>query len=61
MPLVFSTQSPADYQEFCQHTAEIKLNTIQIVLMAHYKNLLIKIILMAHICENNTIKIKDMM
>ena len=40
--------------------AQIKLNTIQIVLMAHYKNLLIQIIHMAHICENDMIQIKDM-
>ena len=39
--------------------AQIKLNTIQIVLMAHYKNLLIQIILMAHICENDMIQIED--
>ena len=37
-----------------------KLNTIQIVLMAHYKNLLIQIIHMAHICKNDMIQIKDM-
>ena len=40
--------------------AQIKLDTIQIVLMAHYKNLLIQIIHMAHICENDMIQIKDM-
>ena len=40
--------------------AQIKLNTIQIVLMANYKNLLIQIIHMAHICENDMIQIKDM-
>ena len=40
--------------------AQVKLNTIQIVLMAHYKNLLIQIIHMAHICENDMIQIKDM-
>ena len=40
--------------------AQIKLNTIQIVLMAHYENLLIQIIHMAHICENDMIQIKDM-
>ena len=40
--------------------AQIKLNTIQIVLMADYKNLLIQIIHMAHICENDMIQIKDM-
>ena len=28
--------------------------------MAHYKNLLIQIIHMAHICENDMIQIKDM-
>ena len=60
MALVFSTQSPTYYKEFRQHMAQIKLNTIQIVLMAHYKNLLIQIILMAHICENDMIQIKDM-
>ena len=40
--------------------AQIKLNTIQIVLMAHYKNLLIQIILMAHVCEYDNIQLKDM-
>ena len=42
--------------------AQIKLNTIQIVLMANYNNLLIQIvnINMAHICENDMIQIKDM-
>ena len=40
--------------------AQIKLNTIQIVLlMAHYKKLLIQIVNMAHICENDMIQIKD--
>ena len=60
MALVFSTQSPAYYQEFCQHMAQIKLNTIQIVLMAHYEKLLIQLVNMAHICENDMIQIKDM-
>ena len=40
--------------------AKIKLNLIHIVFMAHYKNLLIQIIHMAHICENDMIQIKDM-
>ena len=40
--------------------AQVKLNTIQIVLMAHYKKLLIQIIHMAHICENDMIQIKEM-
>ena len=40
--------------------AQLKLNTIQIVLMADYKNLLIQIIHMAHICENEMIQIKGM-
>ena len=40
--------------------AQIKLNTIQIVLMAHFKNLLIQIILIAHICQNDMIQLKDM-
>ena len=40
--------------------AQMKLNTIQIVLMANYKNLLIQIKHMAHICENDMIQIKDM-
>ena len=40
--------------------AQIKLNTLQIVLMANYENLLIQIILMAHICWKGTIQIKDM-
>ena len=44
MALVFSTQSPAYYYKFCQHMAQIKLNTIQIVLIAHYKNVSIQII-----------------
>ena len=35
-------------------------STIQIVLMAHYKTLLIQIVNMAHICENDMIQIKDM-
>ena len=39
--------------------AQKKLNTIQIILMAHYKNLLIQIILMAHVCENDMIQLKD--
>ena len=40
--------------------AQIKLNTIQsVLLMAHYKNLLIQFIHMAHICENGMIQIKD--
>ena len=60
MALVFSTLSPAYYQDFCQHMAQVKLNTIQIVLMAHYKKLLIQIIHMAHICENDMIHIKEM-
>ena len=40
--------------------AHVTLNTIQIVLMAHYKNLLIQIILMAHFSENDMIQLKDM-
>ena len=40
--------------------AQIKLNTIQIVLMAHYKKLLVQIVNMAQICENYMIQIKDM-
>ena len=40
--------------------AQIKLNTVQIVLMAHYRNLLTQIKHMAHICENDMIRIKDM-
>ena len=60
MALVFSTQSPAYNKEFRQHMAQIKLNTIQIALMAHYKNLLIQIVNMAHICENDMIQLKDM-
>ena len=40
--------------------AQVKLNTIQIVLMAHYKNLSIQIIHMAHVCKNDMIQIKDM-
>ena len=40
--------------------AHVKLNTIQIVLMARYEKLLIQIIHMAHICENDMILIKDM-
>ena len=40
--------------------AQIKLNTIQIVLMAHYEKLLIQIILIAHICQNDMIQLKDM-
>jgi len=51
MALVFSTLIPAYSLEFCQHMAQLKLNTIQIVLMAHYKNLLIQIIHMAHFCK----------
>ena len=39
--------------------AQIKLNTIPIVLMAHYTNLLVQIIRMAYICENDMIQIKD--
>ena len=60
MALVFNTQSPAYYEEFRKHMAQIKLNTIQIVLMAYYKNLLIQIILMAHFSENDMIQLKDM-
>ena len=60
MALVFSTQSPAYYWEFCQHMAQVKLNTIQIVHTPHYEKLLIQIIHMAHICENDMIQIKDM-
>ena len=40
--------------------AQIKLNIIQIVLMAHNENLLIQIVNMAHIYENDMIQIKDM-
>ena len=40
--------------------AQIKLNTIQIVLMAYYKNLLIQRILMAHFSENDMIQLRDM-
>ena len=40
--------------------AQIKLNTIQIVLMAYYKKLLIQIVNMANICENDMIQTKDM-
>ena len=40
--------------------AHVKLSTIQIVLMALYEKLLIQIIHMAHICENDMIKIKVM-
>ena len=36
-----------------------KLNTMQIVLMAHYEKLLIQIVNMAHICENDMIQIKE--
>ena len=39
---------------------QIKLNTIQIVLMAHYEKLLIQIIHMAHVCEYDMIQTKDM-
>ena len=39
---------------------QIKLNTIQIVLMAHYEKLLIQIIHMAHICENDMTQIEEM-
>ena len=38
--------------------AQVKLNTIQIVLMAQYENLLIQI--MAHISENEMTQLKDM-
>ena len=48
------------YKEFCQHMAQIKLNTIQTVLKAHYKKLLIQIVNMAHICKNDMLQIKDM-
>ena len=42
--------------------AHIKLNTIQIVLMAqYYEKLLRQIIHMAHICENDMIQIRDML
>ena len=60
MALVFSALIPVYYWKFCQHMAQVKLNTFQIVLMAHYKNLLIQIIHMAHICKNGMIQIKDM-
>ena len=40
--------------------AQIKLNTIQIVLMAHYEKLLIQIVHMAHICKNDMLQIEDM-
>ena len=40
--------------------AQIKLNTIQIVLMANYEKLLIQIVHMAHICKNDMLQIKDM-
>ena len=60
MALVFSTQSPSYYKKFCQHMAQIKLNTIQIVHMPHYEKLVIQIVNMAHICENDMIQIKDM-
>ena len=40
--------------------AQIKLNTIQIVHMPHYENLLIQIVLTPHICEKDTLHIKDM-
>ena len=58
MALVFSTKIPAYYKDFCQHMAQIKLNTIQIVHTPHYEKLLIQIVNMAHICENDTIQIK---
>ena len=60
MALVFSTQSPAYYWEFCQHMTQIKLNTIQIVNTPYYEKLLIQIVNMGHICENDMIQIKDM-
>ena len=60
MALIFCTQSPAYYKEFCQHMAQIKLNTIQIVLMSQYEKLLIQIVNIAHICEKDMIQIKDM-
>ena len=60
MALIFSTQSPAYYSVFRQHMAQLKLNTIQIVLMANYNNLSIQIIHMAHICENDMFELKDM-
>ena len=41
--------------------AQIKLNTIQIVLVDHYENILIQIIHMAHICENGMIQIKHIL
>ena len=58
MALIFCTQSPAYYKEFCQHMAQIKLNTIQTVHTHHYEKLLIQIVKMAHICENDMIQIK---
>ena len=39
--------------------AQVKLNTIQIVLMAHHKKLSIQIIHMAQICKNDMIQIED--
>ena len=39
---------------------QIKLNTIQIVLMANYNNPLIQIVHMAQICKNDMLQIKDM-
>ena len=60
MALVFSTLSPAYYQELCQHLAQTKLNKIQIVHVPHHEKLLIQIVHMAHICKNDIIQIKDM-
>ena len=40
--------------------AQVKLNTIHIVHMPHYENLLIQIVLTPHICEKDTLHIKDM-
>ena len=40
--------------------SDLLLMPYQIVLMAHYKNLLIQIIHMARICKNDMIEIKDM-
>ena len=40
--------------------AQVKLNTIQIVHMPHYEKLLIQKVLMAHICKNDTLQLKDM-
>ena len=58
MALVFITKSLPTIRNFV--STWLRQESSQSKYVAHYKYLLIQIILMTHICENDMIQIKDM-